>query len=78
MLQRVQLILDSETKRELRRVAVQENRSMSDVAREIIKKNLSKKKDKTRDGGVSFLIKQAKKAVKGPKNAEYDKYAYDL
>ena len=51
---------------------------MSDVAREIMKKNLRKKKGKTQDGGVSFLIQQAKKAVKGPKNAEYDKYAYDL
>lgn len=78
MLQRVQLILDKETKNELRRVATQENRSMSDVAREILKGGIGKKKTKGKRGGVEALLKWADKAVKGPGNSEYDKYAYDL
>lgn len=77
MLQRIQLLLDSETKKELNKAAAKENRSISSVAREILKKNLEKKKAASLDGGASFLLALARKSVSGPGNAEYDKYAYE-
>lgn len=77
MLQRIQLLLDRETKKELNKQAVKENRSVSAVARELLKKSLEKKKAASLDGGASFLLTLAKKAVSGPGDAEYDKYAYD-
>lgn len=78
MLQRVQLMLDSRTKKELKKIAELENRSMSDLAREILSNNVKKRNAKTKDGGIAFLKQQAKKAVKGPGNSKYDKYAYNL
>ncbi|KKR10491.1 MAG: hypothetical protein A3D24_03915 [Candidatus Blackburnbacteria bacterium RIFCSPHIGHO2_02_FULL_39_13] len=78
MLQRVQLLLDSQTKKELKKIAELENRSMSDLAREILVKSVQKRGKGAKDGGIAFLKQQAKKAVKGPGNSEYDRYAYDL
>lgn len=77
MLQRVQLLIDSETRRKLKKVAIAEDRSMSGVAREILKNGMKKKKTKIKDNGAGFLLRWAKNAVKGPGDSEYDKYAYD-
>lgn len=77
MLQRVQLLLDKETRRELQSVATQENRSVSAVVREVLKENFKKKKAKRLKRGTSFLLGLAKRAVSGPGDSEYDKYAYD-
>lgn len=77
MLQRVQLLLDKETRRELQLVATDENRSISAVVREILKENLYKKKLKKKNSGTAFLLKLAETAVSGPGDSEYDKYVYD-
>lgn len=77
MLQRVQLILDTETKKDLRRVANLKKRSMSEVARQILKKNLKKQVAKTDFSAGSFLVNLGKTAVAGPGNSDYDKYAYE-
>ncbi len=75
MLQRIQLMLDSETKEKLQRIARAQNRSMSEVTREVLKKNL--KKAKKGPLGTDFLLKLSESAVSGPGNADYDKYAYE-
>lgn len=77
MLQRIQLMLDTETKNKLQKVAINERRSMSDVARSILKENLKGKKARKKYTGAEFLLELAKNAVDGPANSEYDKYAYD-
>lgn len=76
MLERTQLMIDKETLQDLRRVAAHENRSMSDVARRILKANLLHPKAKKKDGGTKFLLWLVKNAGKGPGDSEYDKYAY--
>jgi len=78
MLQRVQILIDPKTKKDLEKVSKASGRSMSKVAREILKKGLSKERGIIGDGGVGFLKKLAENAVKGPGDSEYDKYAYDL
>ncbi len=77
MLQRIQLLLDYETKKELNKEAAREKRSVSAVAREILKKSLEKKKAASRDGGAAFLLDLARKSVSGPGDDQYDKYAYE-
>lgn len=77
MLQRIQLILDAETKDKLQRAAISENRSMSFVARKILKENLKENKLKKKYSGSEFLLKLAENAISGPANSDYDKYAYD-
>ncbi len=76
MLQRVQLLLDQETRVELKKLAAQKNISMSEAARKILQQELAKKRQNLDDGGGAFLIKLARTAVKGPGDSDYDKYAY--
>jgi hypothetical protein len=75
MLQRVQLLLDLKTKKELQRLANSQNRSMSEISREILQKGLKKSQQNT--SGSQFLLNLSKKAVEGPGDSEYDKYGYD-
>lgn len=69
-------MIDKETIQELRRMAAAEKRSMSDVARKILKANLLKPKSGKRDGGTKFLLWLSKNAKSGPGDSDYDKYAY--
>lgn len=68
-------MLDSETKEKLQRIAHAQNRSMSEITREVLKKNL--KKAKKSSSGTDFLLNLAENALTGPGNADYDKYAYE-
>jgi len=79
MLVRTQLMLDKETKRKLEILSRAEGRSMSDVVREALEKDL--KRRKRAQNPVLFLenlAKWAEKGTRGPGDSEYDKYAYDL
>jgi hypothetical protein len=53
------------------------HRRILDVGLELEKK-YAKKIRKRKLSGAEFLLMQAKKAVAGPGDSEYDKYAYDL
>ena len=84
MLVRTQILIDENQKIELEELALQTGESMSKIIREAIfkglkiqEKKLSKKKKKKLTG-AEFMLQQAKKAVEGPGNSEYDKYAYDF
>ena len=78
MLQRTQLILDSQTKQELQLLAIRSNRSISSLVREMVKKQLPKRSAQAKKmAGTKFLITLAQNAVAGPGDSEYDKYAYD-
>ncbi|MCH7641432.1 hypothetical protein IID22_04520 [Patescibacteria group bacterium] len=80
MLQRVQILIDPKTKKDLEDVSKSTGRSMSMVVRSILGKGLKKEKKKAKKkmSGVDFLLKLAEGAVKGPGDSEYDKYAYNL
>lgn len=69
-------MLDKEITRELRRMASEDKRSMSDVVRRVLKANLLHPQAKKKDGGTKFLLWLAKNAGRGPGDSEYDKYAY--
>jgi len=81
MLVRKQILLEEDQNRQLQQIAYNYSMSFSEVVRQgvplIAKKMTFKKKNKKMTGG-EFMLKQAKKAVAGPGNSEYDKYAYDL
>lgn len=70
-------MLDAETKKDLRQVASLKKRSMSEVARQILKKNLKKQNAGVISSASSFLVNLSKSAVSGPGNSDYDKYAYE-
>ncbi len=77
MLQRVQLLLDQKTKRELDYVASRSGRSLSAIVREMLTKQLVHEKTQTKKtSGASFLRSLADQAVAGPGDSEYDSYAY--
>ena len=80
MLQRMQILIDSETKRELETLSKLSERSISSLTRQMLKIGVKeiKKSHKRNDNGAKFLLELAKHAVKGPGNSEYDKYAYDF
>jgi hypothetical protein len=86
MLVRKQILLEESQVLELKKLAQEAGVSMSKMARnsiahgvrverKVVKKAVKKSKKIT---GAKFMIAQAKKAVQGPGNSEYDKYAYDL
>lgn len=81
MLVRKQILLEEAQDRQLQQIAYDYSISYSEVVRQsvplIAKKMISRKKIKKMTGG-EFMLQQAKKAVAGPGNSEYDKYAYDL
>lgn len=77
-------MLEESQKLELEKLAVLAGVSMSKMARNAISHGVKvEKKEKAykvnkKISGAKFMIQQAKKAVKGPGNSEYDEYAYDL
>lgn len=82
MLIRKQILLEEKQIFELEALAAYHNLSFSQVMREganmIAKKIKAIKKPSRKKTGAEFLLEQAKKAVTGPGDSEYDKYAYDL
>lgn len=81
MLVRKQILLREEEDRELQQIAYDYSMSFSEVVRfgvPLIAKKMKTKKTKNIIGGAEFMFNQAKKAVAGPGDSEYDKYAYDL
>ena len=84
MLVRTQVLLEEKQKLELEKLALLAGVSMSRIIREVIPKGIRAEKEKItkrakkKMGGAEFLLQQAKKAVAGPGDSEYDKYAYDF
>lgn len=84
MLVRKQILLEEKQALELEELALLAGVSMSEINRQIFdegikiqRKRVSKDKDR-KLSGAEFMLQQAKKAVAGPGDSEYDKYAYDL
>jgi len=84
MLVRKQILLEERQVLELEELALLAGVSMSEVYRQIFdegvkiqKKRVAKSGGK-KIGGAEFMLQQARKAVTGPGDSEYDKYAYDL
>ena len=78
MLQRTQILLDKETKTELEKLALLVNTSMSNLARDILKDGVKKRKKRIKKPNqVKALLKWAEGAVKGPGGTDYDKYIYE-
>ncbi len=82
MLVRKQILLEEKQVFELEALVAYHNMSFSEAMREganmITKKIKAVKKISRKKTGAEFLLAQAKKAVAGPGDSEYDKYAYDL
>lgn len=84
MLVRKQILFEESQALEAEKLAITLGVSMSEIHRRIFdlgvkiqkKKKLKNKINKI--SGAKFMLQQAKKAVKGPGDSEYDKYAYDL
>ena len=79
MLQRTQILLDSETKRDLIYLSELTDRSMSDLVREFVaekvkveKKKVSLKKGKKQTSGAQALLKLAQEAEKVDKKYGYE------
>ena len=84
MLVRKQILLEEKQVLELEELALLAGVSMSEVYRRIFdegvkiqRKRVFKVKDR-KLSGAEFMLQQAGKAVAGPGDSEYDKYAYDL
>lgn len=75
MLQRTQLMLDQELKISLAKIAKDTNRSLSHVARTLMRNELEKTKN-TRQ--KTALMRWTENAVNGPGNSDYDTYAYEI
>ncbi len=75
MLQRVQLMLDTKTKEKLERLAKAEGRSMSHVARKILKNAITKSRNELKDNGQG-LLRWSEGAISGPGGGNYDEYLY--
>ncbi|WKZ25514.1 MAG: hypothetical protein QY322_03975 [bacterium] len=84
MLVRRQILIEEKQALDLADLAMLQGISMSEMHRKIletgieIQKKSVKGKHVKKVSGADFMIQQAKKAVAGPGNSEYDKYAYDL
>ena len=82
MLIRKQILLEEKQVFELEKLAASYEMSFSEAMRKgatmIAKKIKAAKKISRKKTGAEFLLEQAKKAVSGPGDSEYDKYAYDL
>lgn len=82
MLVRKQILLEAKQVFELEALAAYHDMSFSEAMREganmVTKKIKAVKKTNRKKTGAEFLLEQATKAVAGPGDSEYDKYAYDL
>ena len=82
MLVRKQILLEEKQVYELEKLVAMHDMSFSEAMREganmVTQKIKTKKQKKKKMTGAEFLLYQAKKAVAGPGDSEYDKYAYDL
>ena len=78
MLQRTQILLDRKIKKELDELSFLSGRSLSGTVREILAKQIpqERKKYKIKITPFDFLRKLVRNAAFGPKNADYDRYAY--
>lgn len=76
MLQRTQLMLDLNIKKQLERIAFVKGRSLSGLVREILKKEVTGEEKKIKGSGVTFLKKLTASSVSGPGNSDYDRYFY--
>ncbi len=78
MLQRTQILLDRKIKKELDELAFLSGRSLSGIVRELLEKQIpqERKKYKVKVTPFGFLRKLVRNAASGPKNADYDRYAY--
>lgn len=82
MLIRTQVMLEEKQKRQAEELALLLNTSMSGAIRQVlnegfnIQKKKASKKIESKSSAVKFIFSQAKKAVAGPGDSEYDKYAY--
>ncbi len=77
MLERMQILIDTETRLLLTQKAANEGKSVSKVIRESLKKN---NKKMTQAEKIKILRAFAEKTYKGKgvPNGNYDKYIYDL
>lgn len=84
MLVRRQILIEEKQAMDLADLAILQGISMSEMHRKILKTGIEIQKKSTKAkyikklSGADFMLQQAKKAVVGPGNSEYDKYAYDL
>lgn len=84
MLVRKQILIEEKQAIDLADLAMIQGISMSEMHRKILETGIEIQKKNTKGkyvkkiSGADFMLQQAKKAVAGPGNSEYDKYAYDL
>ena len=82
MLVRKQILLEEKQVYELEKLIAMHDMSFSEAMREgakmVAQKIKVRKPKKKKMTGAEFLLYQAKKAVAGPGDSEYDKYAYNL
>ena len=79
MLVRKQILLNDSHEYAIEELAAMAGTSFSKMTRILLDRAIKSEKPVVRKKTeVNFLLEQAKKAVPGPGNSEYDKYAYDL
>ena len=79
MMQRTQILLDLETKNYATAFARENGLSFSELVRQTLKKEMTKKKgQKKKISAWKMLMRLAERAGRGPGDSEYDKYAYNL
>lgn len=84
MLVRKQILLEEKQVLEVEELALLAGVSMSKIYRQIFDAGVKiQEKGVIKDrgeklSGAKFMLQQANKAVVGPGDSEYDKYAYDL
>ena len=84
MLVRRQILIEEKQALDLADLAMLQGVSMSEMHRKILETGIEIQRKSTKGkyikkvSGADFMLQQAKKAVAGPGNSEYDKYAYDL
>jgi len=84
MLVRRQILIEEKQAMDLADLAMIQGISMSEMHRKILETGLEIQKKSIKSkyikkvSGADFMLQQAKKAVAGPGNSEYDRYAYDL
>lgn len=79
MLVRKQILLEDKHEYAIEELAAISGMSFSHMTRVLLNKAIKTEKPIVRKKtGAKFLLEQAKKAVPGPGDSEYDRYAYDL
>ena len=79
MLVRKQILLQDSHEYIIEELAALAGKSFSQMTRELLDKAVKTEKPiSQKKRGTEFLLEQAKKAIPGPGDSEYDKYAYDL